>query len=127
MSPAKMSRIEAVVRTVLDFNKAFNRHDVAAMMAMMADDCLVESAHPAPEGGVYEGKEAVTQFWEDFFRESPEARIDVEDIFGLGWRCVMRWVYRWIDAEGEAQHVRGVDVYLMKGGRIGEVRSYIKG
>jgi len=122
-----MSRIEAVVRTVLDFNKAVNRHDVAAMLALMTDDCLVESMSPAPEGGVYQGKEAVTQFWEDFFRASPDARIEVEDIFGLGWRCVMRWVYRWTDAEGEARHVRGVDVYLMKSGLIGEMRSYVKG
>lgn len=122
MSPANMSKIEASVRTVMDFNDAFNRHDVAAMMQLTSDDTVFENTHPSPDGTKYSGKQAVTKFWEDFFRESPNAHIDIEEIFGFGNRCVMRWKYTWGDG-----HIRGVDVFKLKDGLIAEKLSYVKG
>jgi hypothetical protein len=127
MSPIRMARLESGVRAVIDFNEAFNRHDVAAMMQLMTDDCVFENTSPAPDGTVYKGKEAVTQFWQDFFRESPNAHIKIEEIFGLGLRCVMRWRYDWEDAAGNKGHVRGVDIYQVKNGLICEKLSYVKG
>ena len=62
MSPARMSRLESAIRVVLEFNEAFNRHDVAGMMQLMSDDCIFENTNPAPDGAVYSGKEAVTRF-----------------------------------------------------------------
>lgn len=123
----KMSRLETAVRVVLAFNEAFNRHDVAGMMALMSDDCRFENTAPAPDGTIYLGKEAVTQFWQEFFRQSPQAHIQVEDIFGLGFRCVMRWRYEWVDGTGERGHVRGVDIFQIKNGLIQEKLSYVKG
>ncbi len=122
-----MSKVEFAIRTVLDFNQAFNRHDVAEMMALMSDDCVFENTDPAPDGAVYSGKEVVTQFWQDFFRESPHAHIEIEEIFGFGERCIMRWNYSWIDLEGEKGHVRGVDIYRVRNGSIIEKLSYVKG
>ena len=127
MSPIRMSKIEASLRIVLEFNEAFNRHDVAGMMKLMSDDCIFENTSPAPDGTVYSGKEAVTQFWQDFFRESPQAHIEIEEIFGMGMRCIMRWKYDWIDAAGQKGHVRGVDIFLVKDGLIAEKLSYVKG
>jgi predicted SnoaL-like aldol condensation-catalyzing enzyme len=127
MSPARMSKIEAAIRIVLDFNDAFNRHDVAGMMKLMTDDCVFENTDPAPDGTVYSGKEAVTQFWQDFFRESPHAHIEIEEVFGLGLRCIMRWKYSWADTEGLEGHVRGVDIFQIKDGLISEKLSYVKG
>jgi len=123
----KLARIEAAMRLVLDFNEAFNRHDVAGMMQMMSDDCIFENTSPAPDGTIYSGKEAVAQFWQHFFQASPHAHIQVEDIFGLGERCVMRWRYDWVDAEGQKGHVRGVDLYRVRNGLIIEKLSYVKG
>lgn len=127
MSPARMSRIESATRTILAFNEAFNRHDVAGMMQLMSDDCVFENTAPAPDGTVYSGKEAVTQFWQAFFRDSPQAHIEIEEIFGLGARCVMRWRYDWVDAAGKEGHVRGVDIFRLKDGLICEKLSYVKG
>lgn len=127
MSPTRMSKVESAMRTVLAFNEAFNRHDVAGMMQLMSDDCVFENTHPAPDGPVYTGKEAIAHFWRDFFRESPEAHIDIEEIFGLGRRCVMRWRYEWVDTAGTKEHVRGVDVYQVRDGLISEKLSYVKG
>jgi predicted SnoaL-like aldol condensation-catalyzing enzyme len=69
----------------------------------------------------------VTQFWQDFFRESPRAHIDIEEIFGLGQHCVMRWKYTWVDGAGQAGHVRGVDIFRVQDNLISEKLSYVKG
>ena len=127
MSPARMAKVEAATRLVLEFNQAFNRHDVAGMMALMSEDCLFEDTQPAPDGAVYSGKDAVTRYWEAFFRQSPQARIEIEEIFGFGERCVMRWNYSWVDRDGEVGHVRGVDIFRVRGGSIREKLSYVKG
>jgi predicted SnoaL-like aldol condensation-catalyzing enzyme len=127
MSPARLARFELAVRTVLEFNEAFNRHDVAGMMQLMSDDCVFENTDPAPDGAVYSGREAVTRFWQDFFRESPQARIEIEEIFGFGFRCIMRWRYTWVDAAGTEGHVRGVDLFKLRNGFICEKLSYVKG
>ena len=127
MNPVQMSRIEEAMRIVLNFNDAFNRHDVAGMMQLMSDDCVFENTDPAPDGTIYSGKEAVTQFWKDFFRESPHAHIEIEEVFGMGKRCIMRWIYSWEDATGKKGHVRGVDVFQVREGLITEKFSYVKG
>ena len=127
MTPTRMSKIESATRSVLAFNEAFNRHDVAGMMELMSEDCVFEHNVPTPDGAVYSGKEAVTQFWQDFFRESPQAHIEIEEIFGLGLHCVMRWRYDWVDTAGEKGHVRGVDIFKLKDGFICEQFSYVKG
>lgn len=125
--PIRMEKIESAMRAVLEFNEAFNRHDVAGMMRLMSDDCVFENTAPAPDGTVYTSKPAVTQFWEEFFRASPHAHIHIEDIFGMGHRCIMRWRYEWVEATGQTGHVRGVDIFQVKEGLISEKLSYVKG
>jgi ketosteroid isomerase-like protein len=127
MSPHSMSKIESAVRIVLAFHEAFNRQDVAGMLRLMSDNCIFENSAPAPDGTVYSGKPAVTQFWQDFFRASPQAHMDIEDIFGLGFHCIVRWRYSWVDAAGQPSHVRGVDLFHVKDGFISEKLSYVKG
>ena len=122
MSPARMSKIEEAMRVVMQFNDAFNQHDVPAMMALMSEDCLFENTAPAPEGTVYKGQTDVRQFWESFFQESSQAHIEIEEIFGFGERCVMRWKYSW-----GSGHVRGVDIFKVRDGLITEKLSYVKG
>ncbi|MBU1750839.1 MAG: nuclear transport factor 2 family protein [Chloroflexi bacterium] len=127
MSPTRMARLESAMRAVIEFNAAFNRHDVAGMMQLVSDDCVLETADPAPDGTVYSGKEIITRFWQDFFRESSHAHIEIEEIFGFGIRCVMRWRYDWMDTAGKKEHVRGVDIFQVKNGSICEILSYAKG
>lgn len=127
MSPARLSRIELAMRIVLEFNEAFNRHDVDGMMKLMSEDCVFENTSPAPDGTAYKGKEVVTRFWREFFLDSPQAHIDIEEIFNLGNRCIMRWIYRWVDTAGHEGHVRGVDVFQIRDGLIYEKLSYVKG
>ena len=127
MSPVRMSRIESAIRVVIEFNTAFNRHDVAGMLQLMSDDCVFEHFVPAPDGTIYTGKDIIAQFWQDFFRDSPTAHMEIEEVFGLGMRCFMRWRYEWVAATGEKAHLRGVDIFEVKNGSICEKLSYVKG
>lgn len=127
MSPSRLAKLELGMRTVLAFNKAFNHHDVAGMMQLMSENCIFENTTPAPEGIRYSGKEEVMQFWQDFFRDSPQAHIEIEEVFGLGNRCIMRWRYDWVDAAGQKGHVRGIDLFKVEDGLISEKLSYVKG
>jgi predicted SnoaL-like aldol condensation-catalyzing enzyme len=127
MSPIRMSKFETAMRIVIEFNEAFNRHDVKGMMQLMTDDCVFENTDPAPDGTSFSGKEAVTRFWEGFFRDAPQAHIEIEEIFSMGFRCVMRWKYTWVDGSSVQGHVRGVDVFKIKDGLLSEKLSYVKG
>jgi ketosteroid isomerase-like protein len=108
------------------FNDAFNAHDVDAIMAAMTDDCVFENTRPAPDGTRVEGQAAVRAVWQTFFENSPQARIDTEEMFAAGDRCVMRWRYTWVK-NGTPGHVRGVDVFRVRAGKVAEKLSYVKG
>ena len=121
------AQTEATIAAVQRFNEAFDRHDVAAVMAGMTDDCVFENTYPPPDGERFERQPAVRAFWERFFASSPTASFEQEEIVGCGDRCVVRWVYRW-GGDGEAKgHVRGVDVFRVRDGRVAEKLSYVKG
>lgn len=110
-------------RAVIDrFNEVFNAHDVDGVMSMMTDDVVFENTSPTPDGARYEGQAAVRRFWEEFFASSPNASFTAEDVFVAGDRCLVRWVYSW----GEG-HIRGVDVFTVRDGKVAEKLSYVKG
>jgi ketosteroid isomerase-like protein len=127
MSPTRLSKLESALRTVLEFNKAFNQHDLPGMLELLSPDCIFESASPSPSGALYTGKEAVAQYLQDFFQNSPQAHIETEDAFGLGYHCIARWKLTWTDAAGDEHHLRGADIYRVENGLICERFSYIKG
>ena len=114
----------AAARRFLD---AFGRHDVDGIMAAMVEDCVFENTYPPPDGERHVGQAAVRRFWERFFRENPSAVFETEEIFASGSRCVVRWLYRWKNADGSAGHVRGVDVLRIRAGKVVEKLSYVKG
>lgn len=116
----------ATLDAVQRFNEAFNRHDVAAIMALMTDDCVFDNTRPAPDGQRFEGQAAVRRCWEELFQRSPQAWFDWEEVFALGDRCVVRWTYHWV-RDGRDGRVRGVDIIRVRDGRVAEKLSYVKG
>lgn len=108
------------------FNEAFNRHDVDEVMNAMTDDCIFENTNPSPDGMRLEGAEAVSAFWEKFFASNPDAFFEAEDIFAAGDRCTVRWIYR-KTKEGKPWHLRGVDIFRVRDGKVAEKLSYVKG
>ena len=114
----------ATLATVRRFNDAFNRHDVDAVMALMTDDVVFESTSP-PDGERHVGAAAVRAAWESCFASSPSALFETEEMIGMGDRCVQTWVYRWDD--DVTHHVRGIDLFRVRDGKVAEKLSYVKG
>lgn len=117
----------ATLDVVRRFDESFGRHDANGVMALMTEDCVFENTCPPPDGERHVGQAAVRRFWERFFRETPSAAFETEEVFAAGSRCVARWVYRWRNADGSPGHVRGVDVFRVRDGRVAEKLSYVKG
>ncbi|HYI14830.1 MAG TPA: nuclear transport factor 2 family protein [Thermomicrobiales bacterium] len=117
----------ATLETIERFNAAFNRHDVDAVMAAMTDDCVFENTSPTPDGERYEGQAAVRRFWEEFFQSSPQAVFTAEDIFAAGDRCTVCWLYNWGSDGPSSGHIRGVDVFRVRDGKVAEKLAYVKG
>jgi ketosteroid isomerase-like protein len=127
VSEYKDKQTASTADVITRFNAAFNRHDVPEIMSLMTSDCIFENTYPSPDGTRYEGQEAVRAFWEDFFRSSPHAVFQGEDMITCGDRCVVRWLYTWIDDKGQPGHVRGVDVLRVRDGKVAEKLAYVKG
>ncbi len=114
--------IEAVNR----FNTAFNNHDVEAVMNAMTDDCIFENTSPSPDGARIVGAVEVRAYWIKFFANNPDALFETEEIFADGDRCVVRWIYR-KTKEGKPWHLRGVDIFKIRNGKVAEKFAYVKG
>ncbi len=127
MSPARMTKVEAGMRAALAFQAAFNRHDSAAIVALLTDDCAFEAASPAPAGTTFSGKEAIGRFWEQFFRATAQAQLETEEVFGFGARAILRWRRSWVDEEGRQHHLRGLSIFQVSDGLICQHLSYVKG
>jgi uncharacterized protein (TIGR03086 family) len=117
---AMFGRSEALA-AVDRFTEAFDARDVDAVMANMTSDCVFESTAP-PNGQRHVGVEAVRAAWQRFFDEAGDHRLSAESRFAAGDRVVVQWRYEWSDG-----HVRGVDLFRVRGGLIAEKLSYVKG
>jgi ketosteroid isomerase-like protein len=111
---------------VENFNAAINRHDLEAVMKAMTEDCVFDNTNPPPDGNRFVGAAAVRAFWEKFFANNPDAVFEAEEIFATGDRCVVRWVYR-KTKDGKPWHLRGVDVFKIRQGKVAEKLAYVKG
>ena len=117
----------SVTLPVIRLTDALNAGNLEAVMSLWTEDCTFENTYPPPDGMRYQGKPAVQAFWEEFFRTSSQAKFEIEEIFALNDRCIMRWTYHWLDGQGTQGHIRGVDVYRVRDGIILEKLSYVKG
>jgi ketosteroid isomerase-like protein len=115
------------IKVVEELEEALNRRDVDAFMALITDDCVFENTSPPPDGGRYEGQSAIRTFLEDFFHATPSIDFRTEDLFASGNRCVVRWVFHWSNTAGEHGHIRGVDVFHIRNGKMAEDFAYVKG
>ncbi len=121
-----LSNPDSTRAAVERFNEAFNRHDVDGVMKCMTDDCVFENTNPPPDGARVVGAAAVRAYWQKFFTSNPDAIFEVEDLIVSGDRCVVQWIYR-KTKEGKPWHLRGVDVFRVRDGKVAEKFSYVKG
>jgi ketosteroid isomerase-like protein len=109
------------IEVVQAFGAAWGAHDLDETMRWVTDDVVFDATGPAPDGTRCTGKEAVRAAWKPIFDDTA-ATFDEEELFGAGDRVVQRWRYTW-----EGGHVRGVDVFRVRGDLVAEKLSYVKG
>jgi ketosteroid isomerase-like protein len=118
---------EVITRAVVErFDEAFNRHDIEAVATLLTDDTVFEDTSPAPDGKRLEGKTAVVEFWRGWFARNPDAQFETEEMIVSGDRAVVRWVYRKV-RNGQPWHLRGVDVFAVRQGKVAAKLAYVKG
>ena len=109
------------LQVVQTFGAAWGDHDLDAALALITDDCIFDATGPAPDGLECIGRDAIRAAWQPIFDDAA-ARFEEEEIFAAGDRVVQRWRYSW-----DGGHIRGVDVFLVRDGKVAEKRSYVKG
>jgi len=113
-------KAEDVIRR---FNQAFLQHDAAMLADLVADECVMESIEPAPNGTRYEGREQCLSFWQALAGD-PGGSFEPEDVVVAGDRATIRWRYRF--GHGCARSVRGVNLMRVRAGKIVEALGYAK-
>lgn len=108
------------------FNEAFNRRDADALEALLTEDTVFEDTSPPPDGRRIEGRAAVLEFWRGWFARNPDAVFEAEDMIVAGDRATVRWVYR-KSRNGRPWHLRGVDVFTVRDGKVAAKLAYVKG
>jgi ketosteroid isomerase-like protein len=105
------------------FNQAFQRHDGSLLEGMIAEDCVMESVEPAPNGTRVVGRAANLKFWQNLANDR-DGEFAVEDVVVFGERANIRWRYRF--GPGLSQSVRGVTLMRLRDGLIAEALAYAK-
>jgi ketosteroid isomerase-like protein len=105
------------------FNDAFLRHEADALTELVADDCVMESIQPAPDGTRYEGRDACLAVWQALAGD-PNNHFEVEEVVAASDRATIRWRYHFGDAHENA--VRGVNLMRVRDGQIVEGLGYAK-
>ena len=118
---------ERATRDAIDrFNQAFNNHDADALASLLTDDTVFEDTSPAPDGQRIEGKTAVVAYWRTWFTRNSDAHFEAEETIASGDRAVVRWVYRKV-RNGQPWHLRGVDIFKVRDGKVAAKLAYVKG
>ena len=120
------SQEQATRATIERFNDAFNKHDADGLATFLTEDTVFEDTSPAPDGRRIEGKAAVVEFWRGWFLRNSDARFEAEEVIVSGNRGTVLWVYH-KKRNGQAWHLRGVDVFTVRDGKIAAKLAYVKG
>jgi steroid delta-isomerase-like uncharacterized protein len=119
---------EADMLALLDrFADAWNRHDIDALMEMMADDCVFEaSAGSQIAGQRSQGKAAVRAAFAAVFDAFPDAHWADPRHFVAGSRGVSEWTFTGTQKDGRRVEVNGCDLFTFSDGKIAVKNSFRK-
>jgi ketosteroid isomerase-like protein len=108
---------------------AFNAHDLDRIMALFADDCVLEMPRgTSPWGSRYEGKEAVRAALRGRFEGLPDVHYGDEQHFvdEVAETGMSKWTLTGTTRNGERKHVHGCDFYSFSAGKVTRKDSYWK-
>lgn len=112
MAAVRMEKIESALRLAIEFRARLAREDYDGAAALLSDQCRIDS----PEG-ILNGRAAAAQY----FARCAGARCgkaqEVEEIFGMGFRCIVR---------AKDGNRRSLELYKEERGALSEILIYEK-
>lgn len=115
------------VQTLIDFGQAWNRHDIDALMAFMADDCEFHAvAGPELMGRSFIGRQAVREGFQLAWQTFPDAAWLDGQHFVSGDRGVSETTFKGTKLDGSRIEARMVDVFTFRDGKIAVKNAYRK-
>ena len=115
------------VETLIGVTAAFNRHDLDAIMAYFAEDCVMEMPRgAAPWGTRYRGKAEVREGLAGRFAGLPDVHYGDDVHWVCGNRGVSEWTLTGTTRAGQRIEVRGCDHWEFRDGKIIRKDSYWK-
>lgn len=110
-----------------EFAAAWNRHDCEALLEMVTDDAIFQTAiGPHDYGERHQGKEALRAAFPKVWETYPDARWQEDTHVVCGARGFSEWVFRGADRKGTPVEVRGVDLFTFKDGKIAIKNTFRK-
>ena len=109
------------------FNKAWNDHDIEALMSFMADDCAFHAVGgPELLGKRFIGREQVREGFELAWKNFPDAAWLDGEHFVSGDRGVSESTFVGTRADGMRIEARMVDVFTFRDGKIAVKNAFRK-
>ena len=119
-NPATAGTLQAIL-------DAFNRHDLDAIMAFFADDCIMEMPRgPDSWGRRFTGKAAVRGGLASRLAGIPDVHYADDRHFACGDRGVSEWLLTGTSTSGAQVRVRGCDLWQFRDGLVIRKDSYWK-
>jgi ketosteroid isomerase-like protein len=103
-----------------DYITAWERHDVAGVLATLTDDCVITECY----GPVYHGKPRVEQWMNAWFEAGGSVdKWEIASHATAGGTVVAEWRFSctW---EGKATTFEGASIARLTGGKISYLREY---
>jgi len=119
---------EEISKAMIQWELAWNDHDLAGVMELFHEDVFFEHWH----GAIVQGKEALHQAWAPWFENHGGFRFTTEDLFvdEAKQKVLYRWQLDWPSLEkgyeGRPERRRGVDVVHFRDGKIIQKLTYSK-
>lgn len=115
------------IKLLEEFSAAWNRHDIDALMGMMADECVFYTvAGPGVMGTTWQGRDEVRKGFEAAWTTVPDAAWKDAVHFVVGDRGVSESTFSGTNPDGTRTEARMVDVFTFKDGKIAVKNAFRK-
>ena len=115
------------LKMLVAFNDAWNKHDIEALMSMMAPECSFHAVGgPDLLGLTYTGREEVRKGFEAAWQNFPDAQWIDGDHFVVGDRGVSESTFTGTAKDGSRVEARMVDVFTFHNGKIAIKNAFRK-
>ncbi|WP_198159458.1 nuclear transport factor 2 family protein [Grimontia marina] len=128
-NPTTQAKPDSITTDFLDaFSKAWNDHDVEALMTFMTDDCVfLTAAGSELQGTTISGFDAVRDAFEQVWKTFPDVCWkDAEHTILSGSKAITESTFCATKPDGSRIEARMVDVFTLRDGKIAVKNAFRK-